>query len=108
MYKLLKNPITNEINSVQRLSDNMFIPFDQENPEYKKYLKWLDGYELVGFDWVKTSEGNTPIPVPEPTYAEKRAAEYPSFADQFDLLYHGGEAAWKAAIQAVKDKYPKE
>jgi len=42
------------------------------------------------------------------TYAQKRAAEYPSFADQFDLLYHGGETAWKAAIQAVKDKYPKE
>jgi hypothetical protein len=43
-----------------------------------------------------------------PTYAEKRAAEYPSFADQFDLLYHGGLDAWKDAIQAVKTKYPKE
>jgi hypothetical protein len=41
------------------------------------------------------------------TYAQKRAAEYPSFADQFDLLYHGGMDAWKAAIQTVKDKYPK-
>jgi len=41
------------------------------------------------------------------TYAEKRASEYPSFADQFDLLFHGGMDAWKAAIQAVKDKYPK-
>jgi hypothetical protein len=44
---------------------------------------------------------------PAPTYRELRAAEYPSFADQFDLLYHGGMDAWKAAIQAVKDKYPK-
>jgi len=41
------------------------------------------------------------------TYKELRAASYPSFADQFDLLYHGGVDAWKAAIQAVKDKYPK-
>lgn len=40
-------------------------------------------------------------------YTEKRAAEYPSYADQFDLLYHGGYDAWKAAIQSVKDKYPK-
>ncbi len=40
-------------------------------------------------------------------YQEQRAAEYPSFADQFDTLYHGGYDAWKAAIQAVKDKYPK-
>jgi hypothetical protein len=41
------------------------------------------------------------------TYVEKRMAEYPSFADQFDLLYHGGVDTWKSAIQAVKDKYPK-
>ena len=40
-------------------------------------------------------------------YQRLRAAEYPSFADQFDLLYHGGIDSWKAAIQAVKDKYPK-
>ena len=40
-------------------------------------------------------------------YQAQRAAEYPSFADQFDLLYHGGYDAWKAAVQAVKDKYPK-
>ena len=41
-------------------------------------------------------------------YQRQRAAEYPSFADQFDLLYHGGYDAWKAAIDAVKTKYPKE
>jgi len=40
-------------------------------------------------------------------YQQKRAVEYPSFADQFDLLYHGGLDAWKAAIQVIKDKYPK-
>ena len=40
-------------------------------------------------------------------YKYQRAAEYPSFAAQFDLLYHGGYDAWKAAIDAVKVKYPK-
>jgi hypothetical protein len=40
-------------------------------------------------------------------YQRQRAAEYPSMADQFDLLYHGGYDAWKAAIDAVKTKYPK-
>ncbi len=40
-------------------------------------------------------------------YKYKRAAEYPSIPDQLDLLYHGGMDAWKTAIQAVKDKYPK-
>jgi len=41
-------------------------------------------------------------------YKGKRAAEYPSFADQFDTIFHKGLDAWKAEIQAVKDKYPKE
>jgi hypothetical protein len=40
-------------------------------------------------------------------YKEQRAAAYPSFADQFDLLYHGGYDAWKAAISTVKETYPK-
>lgn len=40
-------------------------------------------------------------------YKALRASEYPSYADQFDLLYHGGFDAWKAAIEAVKLKYPK-
>lgn len=40
-------------------------------------------------------------------YKIQRAAAYPSYADQFDLLYHGGYDAWKAAIDAVKQEYPK-
>ena len=40
-------------------------------------------------------------------YQDNRAKEYPSFADQFDTLYHGGYDAWKAQIDAIKLKYPK-
>lgn len=40
-------------------------------------------------------------------YQTNRAAEYPSFAEQFDTLYHGGYDAWKATIDSVKAKYPK-
>ena len=41
------------------------------------------------------------------TYSELRAAAYPSFADQFDTIFHGGIDAWKAEIQAVKTQFPK-
>lgn len=40
-------------------------------------------------------------------YFSQRQSEYPSFADQFDTIFHDGLDAWKAQIQAVKDKYPK-
>ena len=44
MYKL-----TQYGQSVQRLSDNAFIPFDPANTDYQAYLKWIE-------------EGNTPEP----------------------------------------------
>jgi hypothetical protein len=40
-------------------------------------------------------------------YKYQRAAAYPSIVDQLDLLYHGGMDAWKAAITAVKEEFPK-
>ena len=41
-------------------------------------------------------------------YQRQRAAEYPSYADQFDKIFREGVDAWKADIQAIKDKYPKQ
>jgi hypothetical protein len=52
---------------VKRLADNAYIPFDETNKDYQAYLKWLDGYELQGMEWVKTSDGNTPLPADEPS-----------------------------------------
>ncbi len=40
-------------------------------------------------------------------YQRLRAREYPSFAEQFDILYHGGYDEWKKTIDNVKQKYPK-
>jgi len=41
-------------------------------------------------------------------YKDLRAKAYPSYADQFDTIFHEGIDAWKAQIQAVKDRFPKE
>ena len=79
----------------------------------------LRGTEYSGLEWLDTqkikpteSEINAEIARLQAEYAAKeyqrdRAAEYPSFADQFDTLYHGGYDAWKAQIDAIKLKYPK-
>jgi hypothetical protein len=40
-------------------------------------------------------------------YKQQRAAEYPSFADQFDTIFHDGIDAWKEQINTIKEKYPK-
>jgi hypothetical protein len=54
MYKLFKDKITQKVFSIQRLSDNAFIPFDEANKDYQEYLKWL-------------ADGNEPLPADEGT-----------------------------------------
>lgn len=62
----MKDLITGETAPfICRISDNANIPCDPNNSDYIKYLKWLDGYELQHFDWVKVSDGNTPLPADE-------------------------------------------
>ena len=51
MYKLFKNAF-GQTNSVIRISDGAYIPFDPDNTDYQAYLKWL-------------AEGNTPLPADE-------------------------------------------
>ena len=41
-------------------------------------------------------------------YQRQRAVEYPSYADQFDQIFHDGIDTWKATILEVKRKYPKQ
>ncbi len=52
MYKLIKDLLTQQVNSVQRIADNAFIPMDEANTDYQAYLKWVE-------------EGNTPLPADE-------------------------------------------
>ena len=40
-------------------------------------------------------------------YQRDRAADYPSWQKQMDLLYHGGVDALKAELKKTKDKFPK-
>lgn len=56
------------------------------------------------FDLVVTEVENEYI---NTAYQRQREALYPSFAEQFDILYHGGYDAWKSVIDTIKQQYPK-
>jgi hypothetical protein len=54
MYKLIKDPRTNQITCIQVVGENISIPLNPDNTDYQVYLKWLE-------------EGNTPLPAEENT-----------------------------------------
>ena len=93
MYKILHS-----LNQYSIRFGNLNIPLDPANRDYQRFIQ----------DVVEQGTGIVEGPdVVEPSYAELRAAEYPSYSDQFDQIYHEGLDAWKASIQQIKDRYPK-
>ena len=58
MYQLLKDSLTGELaNTIKRLADNAFIPFDPANTDFAKFkLDLSEGAELLDAD------GNTMSP----------------------------------------------
>jgi hypothetical protein len=75
-------------------------------PAVVKIIDDATAYDVNGNE-VAYDEAVVQAYIDASAYKEQRAKAYPSFADQFDLLYHGGLDAWKAAIDAVKTQYPK-
>jgi hypothetical protein len=90
--------------TIIRLKDNASIPADPANSDYQEYLRW--------------SEKNKPEPadpIPEPTYQEKRRAEYPSTEELIVALWEKdieGRPETSIALEekrkVIKKKYPKK
>jgi hypothetical protein len=72
MYKLFKNPLTNEVNSVQRLTDKAFIPFVPANTDFAKFKNEIQGIGEMG-------ESITPVELQDVdgnTMTEEEVAEF--------------------------------
>ena len=86
--------------------------------EYKANVKYVTGADSNGtaifgdqlFTWSQVSAKKAELQTEYDNnqYQRDRAAEYPSWQDQLDDIFHNGIDGWKTTIQAVKDKYPKE
>ena len=62
MYKfLLKEPNGIPVSILNTIT-NTVIPIDDSNHDYKLYLKWLEGYEFIDGEFVKTSDSNVTLP----------------------------------------------
>ena len=52
-YQLVAQLPGTEMQTVQRIADGAFIPFDPANRDYQEYLQWIEA-------------GNQPDPAPTP------------------------------------------
>ena len=55
MYKLCIQPDTKQVNCVERLSDNAFIPFDPANTDYQAFKAQINADEAT----LQDADGNT-------------------------------------------------
>ena len=66
-------------------------------------IEWLEGTSEIAKKDIKTK-------ISSMEYISQRQMEYPSIADQLDMIYHAGQGGdvFQKTIKAIKDKYPKE
>jgi len=74
-----------------------------------QYRAIVDGVPMV----IGTKPGQDPADVlrslqdqPEPSYREKRLQDYPTVAEQLDMIYHDLDG-WRERIAAIKARHPK-
>jgi hypothetical protein len=92
------------INAIQSLVPNAQCVVS--NNGYENII-WHDERPLPSKELVDAEFARLQSEYDAKQYQRQRAAEYPSYADQLDTIFHQGLDAWKAEIQAIKDKYPK-
>ena len=73
-------------------------------------LEWLDQNQTKPTEQeILDKQAELQVDYDSKEYQRKRAAEYPSYGDQMDYIYHNGIDAWKTdMIDPIKAKYPKD
>jgi len=119
--------MTNIASAIQALNqDNnnshKFVIYGEPSnqTEYQQNVKYVSGDDDNGlaifsdtqpYTWqqVSTKQIELQADYDAKQYQRNRASEYPSIGEQLDMIYHAGQGgdAFQAAIQAIKDKYPK-
>ena len=96
--------MTDILNSILAInSDAQF----SVNAEDVKQITWHNGTTPIAEADILAKQKELQTVYDNLEYQRKRAAEYPSIADQLDDLYHNGIDGWKTTIKTIKDKYPK-
>ena len=98
--------MTDILNSILAINANAKCTV---NGEDANKVTWHDGTTPIAEEDILAKQKELQTAYDKDKYQRNRASEYPSIAEQLDLIYHAGVGgdAFQAAIKAIKDKYPK-
>lgn len=83
------------------------VAADDQTFEVHEDFFWVDAPADVTTEW-SFKDGVLSAPErAEVPYDLHRKYNYPTIAEQLDVLYHEGYDGWKAMVKEVKDKFPK-
>ena len=92
------------LKAILALSPNAEIAGIGENLDS---LVWAKNPDNITNEQIETKFVELQAEYDAKQYQRDRAADYPSWQEQMDLLYHGGVDALKAELKKTKDKFPK-
>lgn len=84
-----------EFNSIHWFGKDVKFFRQNETPKLPSPVTWEEFKQRLDVELSKVE------------YVYNRKAEYPTVEDQLDMIFKDIDA-WRDAIQAIKDKYPKE
>ena len=98
--------MTDIIQSILAINPNAEVSV---NADDVKQITWHNGTTPIAEADILAKQAELQADYEAKEYQRKRASEYPSIGEQLDMIYHAGQGgdAFQAAIQAIKDKYPK-
>ena len=70
-------------------------------------IEWLHGTAVISKADIQAKQAELKAEYDAKEYQRKRRAEYPTWEQQMDDLYHNGITGWSANIKKIKDLYPK-
>ena len=85
--------------------NSSFVWKDEE--DFSTLVYRTEESDVPTFDEIKAQAVKDETEYTNNKYQRDRAADYPTWQEQMDLLYHGGVDALKAELKKTKDKFPK-
>jgi len=91
--------------AIQSINPNAEVSVNAEDFEQ---ITWLNGTTPISKADIQAKQIELQTAYDSKEYQRKREKEYPPMEDQLDDIFHNGIDSWKANIQIIKNKYPKE